>query len=330
MTLANSTGKDLVMGLGEQPGSNPMARLLLARTALYAEQAAHPADERQRYAEFALRWIEKVDAATRTTVAAILCHTDPPPEVLQSLAAATPILRPVTAPTPAGPGSPQSPATGSGSSAVRPAGASDATALPSQPEIAEAFFAATETERLRLLSLIKADLDGDDRPGGTAAEPGDAEQRFAALDIAAMEGRIGEFVREFGRLLGIPKALCERILNDPSGEPLAVAAKAANMPAAVLQRILLLVNPAVSHSVRRVYALTDLFHRLDRGVTVTLLGLWRLNAQPDPAGVTGRRPPREASSAGLRSRFGALTERLGGVTSRPIPGNGGRRDLRSR
>jgi hypothetical protein len=202
-------------------------------------------------------------------------------------------------------------------------------------ELGEAFFAADAAERRRLLSLIKADpVRHDDGTASSLAGDFDpAERRFAALDAAAMEGRIGEFIREFERLLGVPKTLCERILNDPSGEPMAVAAKAVNMPAAVLQRILLLVNPAVSHSVKRVYDLTDLFHDLDCGTAATLLSLWHAQAAPNPETkpeAAERRVPREATVASLRSRFGALTERIGGVTARPVPGNAGRRDLRSR
>jgi len=48
--------------------------------------------------------------------------------------------------------------------------------------------------------------------------------------------------REFGQLIDIPTGLCERMLNDPSGEPMVVAAKATGMPIAMLQRILLLVS----------------------------------------------------------------------------------------
>ena len=166
---------------------------------------------------------------------------------------------------------------------------------------------------IRYCRRIQGDPDA-----GPALDPAEAARRCAALDTAAMEGRIGEFIREFERLLGVPKTLCERILNDRSGEPMVVAAKAVNMPTAVLQRILLLVNPAVSHSVQRVYDLTDLFHDLDRGTAATLLSLWRAQAAPNPE--TGpRRPsdsaPREARAASLRSRFGALAERIGGSSA---------------
>jgi hypothetical protein len=143
-----------------------------------------------------------------------------------------------------------------------------------------------------------------------------------------LHGRIGAFSREFERIVDIPKSLCERILNDPSGEPMVVAAKATGVPIAILQRILLLVNPAVSHSVRRVYDLTDLYHSLNRGTARALLAFWRARAKPDDptpetrAAPPHRKPatPRDNSFASLRSRFGALTERLQAVNARPGPG----------
>jgi hypothetical protein len=206
-------------------------------------------------------------------------------------------------------------------------------------EPGEAFFAGNSAERRQVLSQI-AVLAADDGEPTQPAGPDDMRV-FAGLDAAAMEGRIGEFLREFERLLSIPKSLCERILNDRSGEPMVVTAKAANMPIAMLHRILLLVNPAVSHSVERVFDLSDLFHDIERGTAVKLLSLWRAQAhdveattEPEPADnkVGGLR-----EGSGLRSRFGALADRIRvqdgsdkGLSVPRAPGNAARRDLRSR
>ena len=98
-----------------------------------------------------------------------------------------------------------------------------------------------------------------------------ARADYERLDAAALQGRIGEFIREFERLLDLPRSLCERIVNDPSGEPIVVAAMAVHMPIAVLQRILLLVNPAMGHSVERVFDLTNLAYDLERAAAIRLL-----------------------------------------------------------
>jgi hypothetical protein len=225
-------------------------------------------------------------------------------------------------------------------------------AAPAPAELGEAFFAASAAERRELLSRIAAGRGTPDRaqadasagagPQGEpiAAELDSPERRHSGLDAAAMDGRIGEFIRELERLLSIPRSLCERIVNDRSGEPMVIAAKAANLPIAVLQRILLLVNPAVSHSVQRVYDLTDLFHDIDRGAAIELLSLWRAQAVPDAAAAAQSEPSEKKSPrdmSGLRTRFGALAERIRGqdtqgkgVSARPDPENVARRDLRSR
>ena len=314
------------------------ARLLLALTALYVERPIHSLVEQQQYVELALRLIDKVDAATREKVADILRdHSAAPHKVCARLGLApapgvvsehTPAQAPspdMSRPTPAGPEA--------AAAAAHPVEASGAPpASPEPAQLGAAFFSAPSAERRRLLSLIARDGDAGNLP----AEPQDMERLFAGLDTAAIGGRIGEFVREMERLLVLPKSLCERILNDGSGEPMVVVAKAANMPIAVLQRILLLVNPAVSHSVQRVFDLTDLYHELDRGAAIKLVALWRAEAKAhEPVAATegeatARKPLRDASVGGIRSRFGTLTERVQSISPRPDRGSASRRDLRSR
>jgi hypothetical protein len=326
VALANAGKNDIMKGLAAQPGADMTARLLLALTALYVDKTTHSTEERQQYVELARRLIDRVDATTRATVADMLHgHAGAPAELRQHLGvpvevAAREVARvPLHMPIAAEPVAAQR---------VAPLSAPVAEAPPEDlATLAEAFFTATVTERRRLLTLIPAD------PDIAGVPPDDADGFFAALDAAALQGRIGEFIREFERSLAMPRTLCERIVNDPSGEPMVVVAKAANIPIAVLQRLLLLVNPAVSHSVQRVFDLTDLYHGLDRGVAVRLAGLWRAGAKPSPADVAEPGPaPRDRSIASLRARFGALSERIQsqGVSSRPDPKSAGRRDLRSR
>jgi hypothetical protein len=167
----------------------------------------------------------------------------------------------------------------------------------------------------------------------------DAERLYRRIGAAALHGRIDEFTREFARLINIPKSLCERMLDDPSGEPLVVGAKAAGMPIAILQRILL-VGPSVSHSVQRVYDLTELYQGLDDRAARDLLRRWRAQAKPDdptPEAGTKTRDHEPNSQpytavASLRSRFSALSERVRAqaLSARLDRGNGARRGLRSR
>jgi hypothetical protein len=353
--VANATGNKIVMGLADRPGADMKARLLLALTALYVERPTHTAEEEQQYVELVLRLIDKVDATAQAQVAGMLHgHAAAPAQIVARLGAA-PLapgigpdgaLQATIADLPTEPASAEhTVVTAALPLSTRTASPAEAD-LPSAPpptplaELGEAFFAGNAGERRQVLSRIAA-LDAADEFGPQPAGPDHPERHFANLDAAAMEGRIGEFLREFERLLSIPKSLCERILNDRSGEPMVIAAKAANMPIAVLQRILLLVNPAVSHSVQRVYDLTDLFHDIEQGTAAKLVSVWRARACDVEAAATSvsseSKLLRPLDALGLRSRFGALAERVRvedgsgkGVSARSVPGSAARRDLRSR
>jgi hypothetical protein len=312
------------MGLAARPGADMKARLLLALTALYAERPIHTAEEQRQYVELALRLIEQVDAATEETVAAMLRdHAAAPVEVCVRLGIAPP--------------APHGGIDGASAAAEAPPGGDAvqvSAGVPDASTLGEAFFAAGAAERRRLLSLLPA--EPNTLMAGAPSNPEDAARFYAALDAAALKGRIGEFIREFERRLAIPRSLSERVVNDHLGEPMVVVAKAANMPIAVLQRLLLVVNAAVGHSVERVYDLTKLYHELDRGKAIRLFVQWRAEAKPDPVAAgpdsTERRPPRDQSVASLRARFGALSDRVAerGVSVRSDEGNAVLRDLRSR
>lgn len=324
MTAAAINRKDLI-GLADRPGNDVKARLLLALTALYVERATHTDEEKRQYAELAQRLIDVVDETTRAIVAGILRnHSAAPGEISERLEnnAAT-----ATPPTPA---SAPDPAAGAASN-PGPTVASRQALEPA--EWGEAFFAASAAERRNLLALIAKRCEG----GSLPAMQDMARPDYERLDAAALQGRIGEFIREFERLLELPRSLSERILNDASGEPIVVAAIAMHIPIAVLQRVLLLVNPAVGHSVERVFDLTNLSYELDRSAAIRLLALWRdaarrTEAASPPEATSDLAVPREWPMAGLRAQFGALSERIqeGSVTSRSDRESAGRRDLRSR
>jgi len=357
VVAANWTGTELLMGLADHSGPDLTARLLLALTVLYTERPLHTTEERQQYVELALRLIDKVDQSTRTMVAAILRkHGAAPTEVCERLAPARLIGADDAPPLNdrAAKLSIHVDAAGVDNGTVVSSNADPLTSAASSAErepadLGEAFFAANAVERRLLLAALASEPGSETTLASALGEGGAAgaaaklatesiSDHYRTLDAAAMEGRIGEFIREFERALGIPKTLCERILNDRSGEPMVIAARAAKMPIAVLQRILLLVNPAVSHSVQRVYDLTDLFHEINQDTAAKLLLLWRRSCSAGDSTAKPRPPaqkplvPREPPGTALRSRFGALAARVGGqdINARPDPGNAGRGDLRFR
>jgi len=347
------SSSDVLTELDDRPGADMTARLLLALTALYVQRPTHTAEEQQQYIELALRLIDKVEAATQAAVARILQqHPDAPAEVVERLAPS--FLSPAcggekgeerdgdshftqdrhSAGDEPAKHEPHLADRECASTPTPPSGTPAARQLaPAASEFGEAFFAASPAERRALLSLIARGC-GDEVQAPTE----NADRPYRRIDAAALHGRIDEFNREFERLIDIPKSLCERILNDPSGEPLVVAAKAAGMPIAVLQHILL-VGPS-SHSVQRVYDLTELYHGLDGRAARDLLARWRAQAKlDDPIPETGpnirdQRPdsPPGTPVASLRSRFGALAERVRSqaVNARLDRGNAVRHGLRSR
>jgi hypothetical protein len=317
---ATAVDRTKLIGLADRPGAEIKARLLLALTALYVERKTHTDEEKRQYAELAQRLLDVVDATTRSAVIAIL--QDHPSAPIELVGRAAPIAAPEPAAVPGG---------GRIATLVSapPQAAETSNALPAPAERGEAFFAATAPGRRELLALIAKECEGQDTPAGDQ-EPADCKR----LDAAVLEGRIGELIREFERTLGLPRSLCERIVNDPLGEPVVVAAAAARIPIAVVQRILLLINPAVSHSVERVFDLTNLYYELDRRAADRLMSLWREAARREPSPPVA--PPVAAEAPRpplpLRARFGALAERIQerSVTSRSDRESAGPHDLRSR
>ena len=84
-----------------------------------------------------------------------------------------------------------------------------------------------------------------------------------------------EFVRVTEDALGLSHKQAARIADDRSGETIVVVAKALSMPADVLQRILLLLNPAIGQSVQRVYDLAALHDEMTQDAALRLLAIWQ-------------------------------------------------------
>jgi hypothetical protein len=322
---------------GSVDGHDPTtARLLFALTSLYVQRPVHTAEEQQQYVALALRLVDKVGTATRAAVAARLGrHPDAPAEVIERLGGRPGgQLDSLHCPADDGPdgappqvaadrhaaGDPSHESDSQPESSQRPAGgesepapassgdahsSADTTEARPEPltlEDGEAFFAAAPQERRRMLSLFAA-------RGNRPAAPESSRRFHVRVDTGAWRSRGDAFARDFERLIEAPGSLCERILNDSSGEPMVIAARATGMPVAMLQRILLLAGGATNHSVQRVHELTELYHDLDGRTARDLLAAWRDRAagQPPQTALTVTTHPQVAN---LRARFRALNARL--------------------
>lgn len=319
MASVEPAGDGIAANPGDPFGADASARLLLALTALYVQRSDHTAQEQQQFSALALGLINKAGPAARAAAAARLCrHADAPAAVIERLAGGQS--------SSSGAGAALSGAgLRAGDSAEQAAVESDVAAAkpgrqPLTAEFGEAFFAASPVERREMLSAIAA--------AGSGNAAADNDGRFhVRVDIAPWRARTGAFARDFERLIDAPNGLGERILNDPWGEPLVIAARATGMPVAVLQRILVLVSP-VPHSVQRVYELTELYHAVSGDTARDLLAVWRLAASRG-VGCAGEAP---ATVIGLRTRFRALNMRIESmaVRSRCGRGDAGRCDPPSR
>jgi len=232
---------DSLVDLACRDGVDIRPTLLRVLTDLYVQKPTHSADEETQYVELALGLIDAVDAPTRAAVATRLAsYPAAPAAILRRLGGVTPTAEPAQ------------------SSAAEPTS-----------DLAEVFFAAGSDERRLILSNLDA------AAGSAQRRPPVASDVIPRLENAALQHNTGEFARTLERALGISSALAERITRDPCGEPIVVTARAIGMKAAVLQRVLLLLNPQVGQSVERVYGLARLYDELTPASAERMLAIWQ-------------------------------------------------------
>jgi hypothetical protein len=101
------------------------------------------------------------------------------------------------------------------------------------------------------------------------------------FESSALQHKTEAVLRELERALGISRRTAQRIVEDDRGEPTVAAAKAMELPADVLKRILLFMNPRVGQSVDRVYELAGLYADITVDAARRLIGIWRDADPPD-------------------------------------------------
>lgn len=253
-------GFNSLVGLADG-GLDLKPTLLCVLTDLYVQKASHTSEEERQFIELALRLIDAVDAETRVAAARRLSdYPGAPAEIVRRL----------------GVDLSQSVAQKPHSETLPPE--TDSKTPGNAAAIADRFLAASPEQRAALLAELG--VSGSPDPAITVTPNKDT---VAVLEASALEGRSDELVRELERALGIAPTLAEAIVNDRSGEPLLVAAKALAVPIDVLQRILLFVNPSIGHSVRRVYALTALFDEISLSAVLRVVASWREAGEATPA-----------------------------------------------
>jgi uncharacterized protein (DUF2336 family) len=269
---------DGLFDLALRDGVDIRPTLLRVLTDLYVQKPFHTQDEETQYVELATGLIEAVDAATRTAVAARLQdYPAAPAAVLARLKGIANV--PARAPV-----------------------------APPADDLTDLFFSASPDER-RLIIANLLPQPGARRPRAAS------EESLARLEAAALQRNPAEFARTLRVALGIAPALAERIVEDATGEPLVIAAKALGMPAATLQRILLFLNPVIGQSVGRVYELAALFDEIAAEGAEQMVAIWRGMPRRAPAHETATYDDERRSA---RS-FASHERRRGGARTEPTP-----------
>ncbi len=274
----------------EEVDINPT--LLRVLTDLYVTKPRHSRDEERQYTELVLRLLDVVDIAARHRLAQKLAdYAAAPPAVVRRLArdviaVAEPILlrsRVLSRAEMLAIAQKTSPRhvallTGEASepqtSKTEAAGELFSGVAAPASELNDLFFTADATER----RLILLNLDYAPFPPAKPVELPIAREAVRRLELAAFSHSVESFARELARPLAISHGQARRIASDPLGDPIVVAAKALGMPAEVLQRVLLCLNPAIGQSVQRVYALSDLYDRLRPEAALRMLAIWQAMA----------------------------------------------------
>ncbi len=244
--MADSSGVPHIDGLFDlacRSGIDIRPTLLRVLTDLYVQKTSHSAEEKAQYAELATRLLDSADESTRQAVANRLSgHPDAPFIIAARLGVATEPIRNV----------PQAPAE------------------PKRNDLLDAFFAADSFER----RLILTNLDPA-RSGIAPRVPTPAQETCRRLEAAALAGKIDDFSRIIESALLLPAAVADRIARDRLGEPIVIAARSLGMPADMLQRVLLFINPEIGQSVARVYELAALYDEISFDTAESMIAIWR-------------------------------------------------------
>jgi hypothetical protein len=272
------SGFDGLMNLSRREGVDIRPTLLRVLADLYVQASTHSEEEARQFVELTSRLIDQVDDATRAAVRARLAlYPATPAPVLKQLGLKpshpdrrVPLAREIPAPSlPKAKFAPE-PATTS-----REKQLGMTSGLSMQPtdaaEISGLFFRAASAERALILhNLSETPLKASPRIPAFRAE-----HAIEALEMAAFVADVENFTLELSETLILPWKTAAQVVNDPTGEPLACAAKALGMPGPVFQRVLLFLKPEIGTSVQTVYRLARLYDVLNERSALIMLAAWR-------------------------------------------------------
>ena len=317
-------GLEDLVDLGQHGEIDMRPTLLRVLTDLYLQRPVHTPEDERYYTELALRLMDAADMSTRAALATRLAtYAAAPRSLLLRLArdqfeVAAPVLKQSTVLRKHDLEAIAAELGGTHAELIAARSLDELAAIPprelSQPdpvreamELRNLFYAAGPAERRWiLLNLDFAHIAPSDPPA--AIQRADIWR----LETAALQHNTETVLAEIGRALGLSREEAARILRDEGGEPIVVAVRAMNVPADVVQRMLLFINAGVGHSVDRVYELSDLFTELSLVSARRMLTIWRAA----DAGVNARM---QRDSVAWRTAAESAQRALSEVSRRPMP-----------
>ncbi|MCW5695239.1 MAG: DUF2336 domain-containing protein [Bauldia sp.] len=165
------------------------------------------------------------------------------------------------------------------------------------PNVMARFLDLPTTARLQVIGEV-AGRQGGGRPPGSPAGQLDQAVRSAyaraQIVICSRRGDRAGLVQAFAEVLQVDPELVDRLIADPSGEPLVLMVKASGLSDADGRSVLLLANPQIGQSVERFFRLAELFASVEPAVASSFVDAWRAPAsrpQHAPVYADGRERP---------------------------------------
>jgi hypothetical protein len=307
-------GLEGLLGLARRDRVDIRATLLRVLTDIYVQVPTHSPQEERQYTEQALRLIGSADVPTRLAVAKRLApYARAPHVIIDRLArdvveVAEPLLKHSPCLTPSDLDAIAQSCGATHAAVIARRGettASQEAAGAVAGELCELFYATDGNER----RLILINLDYSNAPVLELAAPMQQADIWR-LENAALSHHSAAVSRELERALGVSQGQARRMINDEQGEPIVVAAKAMNLPADVVQRLLLFINPVIGQSVDRVYQLATLYGEITVDAARRMAAILR---DADLASHKATQPDRSSRQPGAytaRRRLFDITEPL--------------------
>ena len=107
----------------------------------------------------------------------------------------------------------------------------------------------------------------------------------ARLSMLARQRQRDALIATLAEGLRLEAADVKALLDDPSGEALAVLLKAIGLAESEMQQVLLLANPVMSAAVETFFRLSELFGGLEKPAADRLVGQWRGDEAAEPTAV---------------------------------------------